>query len=184
MDFLSSADAGARRARPCAWRSAGAKPQISILASDAYVPWAGHIARHATADILGVDQGAAKTSLVFVNTRSQCASAPSRNCGCQRGQSRDRAVHHGSLAPAQRRKVESAMTRGTLRAVVCTSTLDLGIDWGAVDKVICIGAPKGAARLVQRIGRANHRLDEPSPGDAGAVDPIRGRWNAKPRAMR
>ena len=52
--------------------------------------------------------------------------------------------------------------RGSLRAVVCTSTLDLGIDWGAVDKVICIGAPKGAARLVQRIGRANHRLDEPS----------------------
>ena len=46
--------------------------------------------------------------------------------------------------------------------MVCTSTLDLGIDWGAVDKVICIGAPKGAARLVQRIGRANHRLDEPS----------------------
>ena len=52
--------------------------------------------------------------------------------------------------------------KGALRAVVCTSTLDLGIDWGAVDKVICIGAPKGAARLVQRIGRANHRLDEPS----------------------
>ena len=54
------------------------------------------------------------------------------------------------------------MAKGSLRAVVCTSTLDLGIDWGAVDKVICIGAPKGAARLVQRIGRANHRLDEPS----------------------
>ncbi len=49
-----------------------------------------------------------------------------------------------------------------LRGVVCTSTLDLGIDWGEVDKVICVGAPKGAARLVQRIGRANHRLDEPS----------------------
>ncbi len=54
------------------------------------------------------------------------------------------------------------MAKGNLRAVVCASTLDLGIDWGAVDKVICIGAPKGAARLVQRIGRANHRLDEPS----------------------
>ena len=72
------------------------------------------------------------------------------------------ALHHGSLAPEQRRKVEAAMAKGSLRAVVCTSTLDLGIDWGAVDKVICIGAPKGAARLVQRIGRANHRLDEPS----------------------
>ena len=72
------------------------------------------------------------------------------------------ALHHGSLAPEQRRKVEAAMARGKLRAIVCTSTLDLGIDWGAVDRVICIGAPKGAARLVQRIGRANHRLDEPS----------------------
>jgi ATP-dependent Lhr-like helicase len=54
------------------------------------------------------------------------------------------------------------MVKGTLRAVVCTSTLDLGVDWGEVDLVIQIGAPKGAARLVQRIGRANHRLDEPS----------------------
>jgi ATP-dependent Lhr-like helicase len=72
------------------------------------------------------------------------------------------ALHHGSLDVSQRRKVESAMAAGALRAVVCTSTLDLGIDWGDVDLVIQIGAPKGAARLVQRIGRANHRLDEPS----------------------
>jgi ATP-dependent helicase Lhr and Lhr-like helicase len=54
------------------------------------------------------------------------------------------------------------MARGSLRAVVCTSTLDLGVDWGAVDLVIQIGAPKGLSRLVQRVGRANHRLDEPS----------------------
>ena len=54
------------------------------------------------------------------------------------------------------------MAAGKLRAVVCTSTLDLGIDWGDVDLVVHIGAPKGASRLAQRIGRANHRLDEPS----------------------
>ncbi len=54
------------------------------------------------------------------------------------------------------------MVAGKLRAVVCTSTLDLGIDWGDVDLVVHIGAPKGASRLAQRIGRANHRLDEPS----------------------
>ena len=54
------------------------------------------------------------------------------------------------------------MAAGKLRAVVCTSTLDLGIDWGDVDLVINVGAPKGASRLAQRIGRANHRLDEPS----------------------
>jgi ATP-dependent Lhr-like helicase len=72
------------------------------------------------------------------------------------------ALHHGSLDVAQRRKVEAAMVQGRLCAVVCTSTLDLGIDWGEVDLVINIGAPKGASRLAQRIGRANHRLDEPS----------------------
>ena len=54
------------------------------------------------------------------------------------------------------------MAAGTLRAVVATSTLDLGIDWGDVDLVIHVGAPKGASRFIQRIGRSNHRLDEPS----------------------
>ena len=72
------------------------------------------------------------------------------------------ALHHGSLDAARRRKVEAAMAAGTLDAVVCTSTLDLGIDWGDVDLVINVGAPKGASRLIQRVGRANHRLDEPS----------------------
>jgi ATP-dependent Lhr-like helicase len=72
------------------------------------------------------------------------------------------ALHHGSLSPAQRRKVEAAMAAGQLRAVVCTSTLDLGIDWGDIDLVVNVGAPKGASRLAQRIGRANHRMDEPS----------------------
>ena len=74
------------------------------------------------------------------------------------------ALHHGSLDVAQRRKVEDAMAAGRLRAVVCTSSLDLGIDWGDVDLVINVGAPKGSSRLLQRIGRANHRLDEPSRG--------------------
>ena len=105
--------------------------------------------------------GDAKTALVFVNTRSQ-AERTFQELWRLNEQNWPIALHHGSLAPEQRRKVEAAMAKGSLRAVVCTSTLDLGIDWGAVDKVICIGAPKGAARLVQRIGRANHRLDEPS----------------------
>src|SRR2546423_10533561 len=74
------------------------------------------------------------------------------------------ALHHGSLDVAQRRKVESAMTAGRLRAVVCTSSLDLGVDWGDIDLVVNVGAPKGASRLLQRIGRANHRMDEPSLG--------------------
>jgi ATP-dependent Lhr-like helicase len=138
----------------------GAMPQIRISASDAYVPWAGHLARHAMLDVMDAIRSA-KTALVFVNTRSQAERTFQELWRINDG-NLSIALHHGSLAPAQRRKVEAAMTRGDLRAVVCTSTLDLGIDWGAVDKVICIGAPKGAARLVQRIGRANHRLDEPS----------------------
>ncbi len=138
----------------------GARPQIAISASDSYVPWAGHLARHAMGDVLAAI-GEAKTSLIFVNTRSQ-AERTFQELWRLNEQNWPIALHHGSLSPEQRRKVEAAMARGDLRAVVATSTLDLGIDWGAVDKVICIGAPKGAARLVQRIGRANHRLDEPS----------------------
>jgi ATP-dependent Lhr-like helicase len=140
--------------------AAGAKPQIAISASEAYVPWAGHLAIHAMADVMNAVR-ASKTALVFVNTRSQ-AERTFQQLWQLNDDNLPIALHHGSLAPAQRRKVEAAMTRGDLRAVVCTSTLDLGIDWGAVDRVICVGAPKGAARLVQRIGRANHRLDEPS----------------------
>jgi len=138
----------------------GAKPSIEILASDAYVPWAGHLAHHSMAEVMQAIKSSI-TTLVFVNTRSQ-AERTFQELWKLNEDNLPIALHHGSLAPEQRRKVEAAMTKGALRAVVCTSTLDLGIDWGAVDRVICIGAPKGAARLVQRIGRANHRLDEPS----------------------
>jgi ATP-dependent Lhr-like helicase len=139
---------------------AGATPKISISASESHVPWSGHLARHAMGDVMAAIKQS-KTALIFVNTRSQ-AERTFQDLWRINEDHLPIALHHGSLAPEQRRKVEAAMTRGRLRAVVCTSTLDLGIDWGAVDRVICIGAPKGAARLVQRIGRANHRLDEPS----------------------
>ena len=138
----------------------GAKPEIDILASDAYVPWAGHLAHHSMPEVMDAIKQSV-TTLVFVNTRSQ-AERTFQELWKLNEENLPIALHHGSLAPEQRRKVEAAMTKGALRAVVCTSTLDLGIDWGAVDRVICIGAPKGAARLVQRIGRANHRLEEPS----------------------
>ncbi|MBS0470798.1 MAG: ligase-associated DNA damage response DEXH box helicase [Proteobacteria bacterium] len=138
----------------------GAPPRIEISASEEYVPWQGHLARHAMADIMAAIKSA-RTALIFVNTRAQ-AELTFQSLWRINDENLPIALHHGSLAPQQRRKVEAAMSRGLLRGVVCTSTLDLGIDWGAVDKVICVGAPKGAARLVQRIGRANHRLDESS----------------------
>lgn len=138
----------------------GAKPDIAILEGENGVPWAGHTAKYALADIYGTI-ARHKLSLVFVNTRMQ-AELVFQELWRINDAGLPIALHHGSLAPQQRRKVEAAMAAGTLRAVVATSTLDLGIDWGDVDLVIHIGAPKGASRLTQRIGRSNHRLDEPS----------------------
>jgi ATP-dependent Lhr-like helicase len=100
-------------------------------------------------------------ALVFVNTRSQ-AEMLFQELWHANDDALPIALHHGSLDTGQRRKVEAAMAAGKLRAVVCTSTLDLGIDWGDVDLVINVGAPKGSSRILQRIGRANHRLDAPS----------------------
>ena len=138
----------------------GAPAVIEVLLSNQSVPWAGHTAQHAMAEVYEVIR-TARTALVFVNTRWQAEFA-FQELWRLNEDNLPIALHHGSLAPEQRRKVEAAMARGDLRAVVCTSTLDLGIDWGAVDLVIQLAAPKGSSRLVQRVGRANHRLDEPS----------------------
>jgi ATP-dependent Lhr-like helicase len=138
----------------------GARADISILKSHAELPWAGHSARYALPEIYRAIK-AHRMSLVFVNTRSQ-AEMLFHELWRYNDANLPIALHHGSLDVGQRRKVEAAMVQGRLRAVVCTSTLDLGIDWGEVDLVINVGAPKGASRLAQRIGRANHRLDEPS----------------------
>ncbi len=139
---------------------AGVVPDVSVLASDERLPWSGHSARYAMGDIYNAIAANA-LSLVFVNTRSQ-AEMIFQSLWAMNELSLPIALHHGSLDVGQRRKVEAAMADGKLKAVVCTSTLDLGIDWGDVDLVINVGAPKGASRLLQRIGRANHRLDEPS----------------------
>jgi ATP-dependent Lhr-like helicase len=139
---------------------AGAPPIVDVLLSDGRVPWAGHTAQHAMQEVYEVIQRA-RTALVFVNTRFQAEFA-FQELWRLNEDNLPIALHHGSLAAEQRRKVEAAMARGELRAVVCTSTLDLGIDWGDVDLVIQLASPKGASRMVQRIGRANHRLDEPS----------------------
>ncbi|MDO9431624.1 MAG: ligase-associated DNA damage response DEXH box helicase [Phenylobacterium sp.] len=138
----------------------GAQPVVDMLLSEGRVPWAGHTAKHAMQEVYDTIKQA-RTALVFVNTRFQAEFA-FQELWRLNEDSLPIALHHGSLAAEQRRKVEAAMARGELRAVVCTSTLDLGIDWGDVDLVIQLASPKGASRMVQRIGRANHRLDEPS----------------------
>ena len=141
---------------------AGAAPQVSMLDSDEQLPWAGHSARYALGELYALIR-THRTTLVFVNTRSQ-AEGIFQDLWHLNEDNLPIALHHGSLDVAQRRKVEAAMATGRLRAVVCTSSLDLGVDWGDVDLVINVGAPKGASRLLQRIGRANHRMDEPSKG--------------------
>ncbi|PHP65502.1 DNA ligase-associated DEXH box helicase [Zhengella mangrovi] len=138
----------------------GARPVIRILESDDRIPWSGHSARYAIADIYE-EIRRNRTTLVFVNTRSQ-AEMVFQELWTVNEDSLPIALHHGSLDVGQRRRVEKAMETNSLRAIVATSTLDLGIDWGDVDLVIHVGAPKGASRLAQRIGRSNHRMDEPS----------------------
>ncbi|MGL4437845.1 MAG: ligase-associated DNA damage response DEXH box helicase, partial [Bosea sp. (in: a-proteobacteria)] len=138
----------------------GAQANLSILQSNAVLPLAGHTSRHAMGEVYAAIK-AHHTTLVFVNTRMQ-AEFMFQELWRVNDDNLAIALHHGSLDVGQRRKVEAAMNAGKLKAVVCTATLDLGIDWGDVDLVINIGAPKGASRLIQRVGRANHRMDEPS----------------------
>jgi ATP-dependent helicase Lhr and Lhr-like helicase len=140
----------------------GAEPHLTILETDEPLPWASHTTRYAMPQVYEILKRT-KLALLFVNTRSQ-AELVFQELWRLNDDSLPIALHHGSLDVGQRRKVEAAMADGRLRAVVATSTLDLGIDWGDIDLVINIGAPKGASRLIQRIGRANHRLDEPSRG--------------------
>jgi len=137
-----------------------ARAEVKILMPDGRLPWSGHMGLHAVDRIYAAIK-AHRTTIVFVNTRAQ-SELIFQALWHANEDHLPIALHHGSLAAEQRRKVEAMMSRGALRAVVATSSLDLGIDWAAVDLVIQVGAPKGASRLLQRIGRANHRLDEPS----------------------
>ncbi|MDA9008850.1 ligase-associated DNA damage response DEXH box helicase [Alphaproteobacteria bacterium] len=138
----------------------GPKPKVSILQTKARMPWSGHMALHAVDEIYALIKDA-KTAIVFVNTRAQ-AELIFRALWSINEDGLSIALHHGSLSPEQRRKVEAAMAKGLLQAVVATSSLDLGIDWGDVDLVVQVGAPKGVSRLLQRIGRSNHQFDKSS----------------------
>jgi ATP-dependent helicase Lhr and Lhr-like helicase len=138
----------------------GAEAEVSILLPEGRVPWSGHSGSYATQQVMEII-AAHRTTLVFCNTRGLAELIFQQlwkvnDCELPIG------IHHGSLSRDARRKVEAAMARGELRGLVATASLDLGVDWGDVDCVVQMGAPKGASRLLQRIGRSNHRLDEPS----------------------
>ncbi|MGH1415667.1 MAG: ligase-associated DNA damage response DEXH box helicase [Pelagimonas sp.] len=152
----------ARHPDPCEIINAdpGPDPDIQMLETDVAPPWSGGGAKHAIPAVLEQIKRH-KTTLIFHNTRAQ-AEIFFRNLWLANEDGLPIGIHHGSLDRDQRNKVEAAMVRGDLRAIVCTGSLDLGIDWGDVDLVIQIGAPKNVKRLVQRIGRANHRYNAPS----------------------
>ncbi|MBA3675957.1 MAG: ligase-associated DNA damage response DEXH box helicase [Sphingosinicella sp.] len=139
----------------------GADAEISImLPEDDRIPWSGHSGRWAAEHVMREIERH-QTTLIFCNTRS-LAELIFQDLWTVNDEHLPIGVHHGSLSIDARRKVEKAMAEGRLRGLVCTASLDLGVDWGNVDLVIQMGAPKGSSRLLQRIGRANHRLDEPS----------------------
>ena len=140
----------------------GTEADLSILIPENRIPWSGHSGRHAAREVMNLIEEH-RTTLVFCNTRS-LAELIFQDLWAVNDKALPIGIHHGSLALEARRKVEAAMAAGKLRALVATASLDLGIDWGDIDLVVQMGAPKGSSRLLQRIGRANHRLDEPSKG--------------------
>ncbi|MFC6637241.1 ligase-associated DNA damage response DEXH box helicase [Sulfitobacter sp. JBTF-M27] len=161
-DPASIAHLMARHPDPCDILLAdpGPAPDIQMLMTDEAPPWSGGGAAYAIPPVLE-EVKKHNTTLIFHNTRAQ-AEIFFHNLWIANDDSLPIGIHHGSLDREQRTRVEAAMVRGDLRAIVCTGSLDLGIDWGDVDLVIQIGAPKNVKRLVQRIGRANHRYNAPS----------------------
>ena len=139
----------------------GAEPDLEILLPQGErVPWGGHAATWAIPQLYQQIK-ANKTTLIFTNTRF-LAEFIFQNLWEANEDQLPIGIHHGSLSREARRKVEGAMARGELRALVATASLDLGVDWGDIDCVVQMGAPKGSSRLLQRIGRANHTLEQRS----------------------
>ena len=140
----------------------GAEPELSILIPEGRIPWCGHSGRHAAREVMALIE-AQKTTLIFCNTRSLAElifqdlwEVNDETC---------RSASTTAASPSKRGARSKRRWRaGKLRALVATASLDLGVDWGDIDLVCQMGAPKGSSRLLQRIGRANHRLDEPSQG--------------------
>ncbi len=126
-------------------------------------PWAGHLGLSQLQRVVQ-ELAAAGTSLLFANTRSQAELWHKALAAVWPHAPETLALHHGSLDPELRRAVEAGLRSGSVRCVVATASLDLGVDFPAVDQVIQIGSPKGLARLLQRAGRARHR-----PGEAGDI---------------
>jgi ATP-dependent Lhr-like helicase len=124
-------------------------------------PWRGHLGLHLLEEIIPIIN-ASKTTLIFTNTRGQCEIWFQKILSAHPEFAGEIAMHHGSIAKETRLWVEQAIRNESLKAVVATSSLDLGVDFAPVETVIQIGGPKGIAKFLQRAGRSNHRPGEPS----------------------
>lgn len=126
-------------------------------------PWAGHLNTKLLPQVIARIE-AARSAIVFTNTRSQCEIWFQSIIAARPEWFETVAIHHGSLDKQQRQSVEDGLKSGRFRAVVATSSLDLGVDFAPVDLVMQIGSPKGVARLLQRAGRSGH-----SPGRVSQI---------------
>ena len=126
-------------------------------------PWRGHLGLHLLEDVIPIINSS-KTTLLFTNTRSQCEIWFQKILEKHPEYAGEIAMHHGSINKETRVWVENAIRNESLKAVVCTSSLDLGVDFAPVETVIQIGGPKGVARFLQRAGRSGH-----SPGKESVI---------------
>lgn len=150
---------------PMVSAAAPRKVTVSTLLAppDRRLPWAGHLGLSQLPQVFK-RLFEARTSLLFTNTRAQAELWHRALESIWPEALETLALHHGSLDPMLRAAAEQGLREGSLRCVVATSSLDLGVDFPAVDQVLQIGSPKGVARLLQRAGRAKHR-----PGESGHI---------------
>ena len=137
------------------------KVQSIIPKSMEKFPWRGHLGLQLLDEVVGIIRHS-KTTLIFTNTRSQCELWFQQLLERYPEFAGELAMHHGSISKATRLWVEQAIREETLKAVVCTSSLDLGVDFAPVETIVQIGGPKGVARFLQRAGRSGHQPRESS----------------------
>ena len=126
-------------------------------------PWRGHLGLHLLDEVIPILNNS-KTTLIFTNTRSQCELWFQKLMNKYPEFAGEVAMHHGSINKETRLWVEQAIRNESLKAVICTSSLDLGVDFAPVETIIQIGGPKGVARFLQRAGRSGHQ-----PGKASRI---------------
>ncbi|MEM9479388.1 MAG: ligase-associated DNA damage response DEXH box helicase [Verrucomicrobiota bacterium] len=124
-------------------------------------PWGGHLGMEMTSRVIKSIESS-RTTLLFTNTRSQTEIWFQALLEARPEWKEEIAMHHGSLEKALRNEVEERLATGTVKCVVCTSSLDLGVDFSPVEQVIQVGSPKGISRFIQRAGRSGHQPGKPS----------------------